>query len=129
MRFMTDRCAGRRLAEWLRANGHDVLEAQSLGPDPGDRALLEYAAAERRIFITIDKDNGELIFLHRAAHCGLIRLPDLEMSQRIALVEELIKDYGQELEEGAVITVHAGRVRTSHPSNSPLRRNGGNDDY
>lgn len=121
---MTDRCAGRRLAQWLRANGHDVLEAQSLGPDPGDRALLEYAAAERRIFITIDKDYGELIFLHRAAHCGLIRLPDLEMSQRIALVEELIRDYRQELEEGAVITIHAGRVRTSHPPNSPRRRNG-----
>lgn len=86
MRFMTDRCAGRRLAQWLKNNGHDVLEAQSLGPDPGDWALLEYSAAEGRIFITIDKDYGELIFLHRANHCGLIRLPDLDMSQRIALV-------------------------------------------
>ena len=125
MRFMTDRCAGRRLAVWLRTNGHDVLEAQSLGPDPGDRALLEYAAAERRIFITIDKDYGELIFAHRAAHCGLIRLPDLEMSLRIALVERLVTEYRQELEAGAVITIHAGRIRTSYSPNFPRGRNGG----
>ena len=124
MRFMTDRCAGRRLAEWLRTSGHDVLEAQSLGPDPGDRALLEYAAAERRILITIDKDYGELIFLHLAAHCGLIRLPDLEMSERIALVERLLRNYRQDLEEGAVITINAGRIRTSYSPNFSRGRNG-----
>jgi nucleoside-diphosphate-sugar epimerase len=44
-----DRCAGHRLAEWLCSQGHDVLEAPDLGPDPGDRALLERAAAEGRI--------------------------------------------------------------------------------
>ncbi|MCE2457864.1 MAG: DUF5615 family PIN-like protein [Dehalococcoidia bacterium] len=44
MRFLVDRCAGARLAEWLRINGHDVVEARELGPDPGDRALLELAA-------------------------------------------------------------------------------------
>ena len=124
MRFMTDRCAGRRLAEWLRTNGHDVLEAQSLGSDPGDRALLEYAAAERRIFITVDKDYGELIFVHRAAHHGLIRLPDVEMSLRIALVERLITEYRQELEAGAIMTIQGERIRTSYSPNSPLRRNG-----
>lgn len=43
MRFLVDRCAGRRLAEWLRSQGHDVLEARELGPNPGDRALLERA--------------------------------------------------------------------------------------
>ena len=32
VRFLTDRCAGRRLAEWLRNSGHDVVEAQSSGP-------------------------------------------------------------------------------------------------
>lgn len=43
MNFLIDRCAGRRLAESLRRAGHDVLEARTLGPDPGDRALLELA--------------------------------------------------------------------------------------
>ena len=45
MRFLLDRCAGRRLAEWLGNNGHDVVEAQTLGPDPGFTPLASAIAA------------------------------------------------------------------------------------
>ena len=38
MKFLIDRCAGRLLADWLRKQGHDVVESHELGPDPGDRA-------------------------------------------------------------------------------------------
>ena len=115
MRFITDRCAGHRLAEHLRDNGHDVIEAQALGPDPGDRALLELAESENRILITIDKDFGDLIYLHRVAHAGLIRLPDVRMYQRIEMVEEVIEQHSQALEERAVITIRGGRIRISRP--------------
>lgn len=114
MRFLVDRCAGHRLAEWLRNTGHDVLEALTVGPDPGDRALLELAESENRVLITIDKDFGELIFLHGVSHAGLIRLPDIRMPQRIEIVEEIIAIYGPELEERAVITVQGRRIRISH---------------
>jgi predicted nuclease of predicted toxin-antitoxin system len=40
LRFLIDRCAGRRLAQWLREQGHDVVEVKALGRDPGDEALL-----------------------------------------------------------------------------------------
>ena len=115
MRFLVDRCAGHRLAEWLHNKGHDALETLALGPDPGDKALLELAESENRILITIDKDFGELIFLHRVSHAGLIRLPDVRMSQRIEMVEEIIETYGPELEERAVITLQGRRIRISHP--------------
>ena len=59
-----DRSVGRRLAGWLQGEGHDVLEARTLGADPGDRALLELAASESRVLITIDTDFGELVYLH-----------------------------------------------------------------
>ena len=49
MKFLVDRCAGRRLAEWLREHGHDVLESRERGPDPGDVVLLEWASAEDRV--------------------------------------------------------------------------------
>ncbi len=39
MRFLTDRCAGRRLAESLRNGGYGVVEAQIPGPVPRDRTL------------------------------------------------------------------------------------------
>jgi predicted nuclease of predicted toxin-antitoxin system len=60
MNFLVDRCAGRRLADWLREHGHDVR-------------------------------------------------------QRIALMEQLLARYEQELESGAVLTVGRERVRISRP--------------
>ena len=35
------------------------------------------------------------------------------MSQRIALIEEIINQHGQALDEKAMITIQNGRVRTS----------------
>lgn len=116
MRFLVDRCAVRRLADWLRNNGHDALEAQALGPDPVDRALLELAEADGRILVTIDKDFGELIYLHNVPHAGLIRLSDVRTSQRIEIIAGLIEQYRSALEERAVITVQGRRVRISRPN-------------
>ena len=52
MKFLVDCCAGRRLAEWLRNEGHDVVDAGELEHDPGDATLLGQAAAEDRVLIT-----------------------------------------------------------------------------
>ncbi|MCY4155839.1 MAG: DUF5615 family PIN-like protein, partial [Gammaproteobacteria bacterium] len=105
--------AGHRLAEWLRAGGHDVLDAREFGTDPGDKALLERAAADDRVLVTIDTDFGELIYLHGVAHAGLIRLPDVPMRQRIAIMEGVLASHRAALESGAVLTVREGRVRVS----------------
>ena len=115
MRFMVDRCAGRQLAEWLRNNGHDVVEARTLGRDPGDRALLERAGADDRVFVTMDKDFGGLIYLRRVAHAGMILLPDVRVPQRIEPVRAVIEGHHQALEERAVVTVRGGRIRISLP--------------
>ncbi len=118
MRFLVDRCAGHRLAEWLSNNGHDVVEAQTVGPDPGDRALLELAESENRVLVTMDKDFGELIYLRRASHAGLIRLPDVRVARRIKLIEELIDQYSEALEERAIVTIQGGRIRVSRSPSS-----------
>ena len=118
MRFLVDRCAGRRLAEWLGNEGHDVLEARTLGPDPGDLALLELANSEDRILVTIDTDFGELIYLHDVPHAGLLRLPDVPAEQRLALAAEVINRHRQALEDRAVVTIRGGRIRISHPPSS-----------
>ena len=97
--------AGHRLAEWLGNNGHDVVEAQTLGPDPGDRALLELAESENRVLITMDKDFGELIYLRRVSHAGLIRLPDVRVARRIEMIKELIDQYSDALEDRAIVTI------------------------
>ncbi len=115
MRVLVDRCAGRRLAEWLRSGGHDVLDAPELGLDPGDRALLERAAVEGRVLVTIDTDFGDLIYLHGVAHAGLVRLPDVPMQQRIVIMGQVIAHHQGALESGAVLTIREGRIRVSVP--------------
>jgi predicted nuclease of predicted toxin-antitoxin system len=116
MKFLIDRCAGRRLAEWLRGQGHDVIESREWGPDPGDRALLERAAAEERILVTIDTDFGELVYVEEMPHAGLVRLPDVPAERRIALMAQLLDRHQEALEMKAIITVRNGRIRISRPS-------------
>ena len=110
-----DRCAGRRLAGWLQGEGHDIVEARTLGADPGDRALLELAASENRVLITIDTDFGELVYLHDLPHAGMVRLPDVPAERRIALMAAVIDRQGQALEERAIVTVRGERIRISLP--------------
>jgi predicted nuclease of predicted toxin-antitoxin system len=110
---LVDRCAGRRLAQWLRSHGHDVVESRERGRDPGDRVLLEWAAAEDRVLVTMDKDFGEFLFAERTPHCGLVRLPDVPAAQRIDLMAKVLGDHGREVSERAIITVRGGRIRIS----------------
>ena len=113
MRFLIDRCAGRLVAHWLRNQGHDVVESRELGPDPGDRALLDCAAKEARILVTIDTDFGELIYLENLSHAGLVRLPDVPAHERRLIVQDLLSRYETELQDAAIITVTGGRIRIS----------------
>ena len=111
MKFLIDRCAGQRLAAWLAGQGHDVRASWADGqPDPGDLALLRMAAEEERILVTIDSDFGTLVYLFGAAHAGIVRLPDVPASTRIALMEDLLARHGEDL-PGAVVTVRGGRIR------------------
>ncbi len=115
MKFLIDRCAGTRLATWLEANGHDVRGAWEFDPDPGDAELLRLAAAEGRILVTIDSDFGTLVFLLGADHAGIIRLPDVPASARIALMADLLERHGPDL-PGSIVTIRGGRIRISPPA-------------
>ena len=97
MKFLIDRCAGRRIAEWLSSLGHDVIETRSLGQDPGDRVILEWAAGENRILVTIDTDFGKLVYVNGARHCGLVRLPDVPAQKRIQLMETVIRNMSMKM--------------------------------
>ena len=113
MRFLIDRCAGQLLADWLRKQGHDVVESRELGPDPGDRALLDWATKETRILVTIDTDFGELIYLENLSHTGLVRLPDVPTRERQLIMQDLLTRYETELQEAAIFTVRGGGIRIS----------------
>ncbi len=116
MRFLIDRCAGHRLAMALRQLGHDVVEATELGPDPGDRQLLELAHCDQRILVTIDTDFGQLVFQECLPHSGLLRLPDVPPADRIQRTVEVLSRHGEALAAGAILTVRGDRIRVSRPT-------------
>jgi len=105
VKFLVDRCAVRRLAAWLQDQGHDVHVAWEHVPDPGDAVLLEMAAQEGRVLVTIDTDFATPVYLHNAAHAGIVRLPDVPSDARIALMEEVLA--------GAIVTIRGSRIRFS----------------
>ena len=115
MRFLIDVCVGVRVAEDLIRSGHDVALVSDTDKRMGDHEVLELAQRQERILVTIDKDFGRLIFLDGQKHAGLLRLPDIRSSQRVVLVQKVLKKHDEDLEEGAVITVTGHRVRVQRP--------------
>ena len=119
MKFLIDRCAGRRLADWLREQGHDVVEVRSDPPDPGDRVILERAVADQRVLLTIDTDFGYLVFVEGALHHGIVRLPDVPAARRIALMSDILAAHADDIEAGSIITVRGDLVRIARRSPRP----------
>jgi predicted nuclease of predicted toxin-antitoxin system len=75
--------------------------------------LLERAAVDGRILVTIHTDFGELVYVEEVPHAGLARLPDVPAERRIALMAEVLERHQQALETQAIITIRRGRIRIS----------------
>ncbi len=91
-----------------------MVETRERGPDPGDRTILQWADAEGRILVTMDKDFGQFLFVENAPHCGLIRLPDEPSAKRIELIKGILSKHAVELKQRAVITILGERIRITH---------------
>lgn len=89
-----------------------MVEVRELGRDPGDRQILDLAAEQSRILVTMDKDFGALIAAG-GEHAGLVRLPDVPAGARIALLGTVLARHASDLVAGAVVTVRGDRVRVS----------------
>lgn len=113
MKFLVDRCAGRRTVLWLREQGHDVFDACDIRPDPGDRELLRLAVESERVVITLDSDFPTLVFLDREPHAGMVRLPDVPARERIQILEQVLVRHAEDLNAETIITVKGGRIRIS----------------
>jgi predicted nuclease of predicted toxin-antitoxin system len=74
MRFLTDQDVYAVTTRFLRNLGHDVVTAAELGLSRAiDSELLRQARADRRIFVTRDRDFGRLVFAQNMG-AGIIYL-------------------------------------------------------
>src|SRR5207248_6781582 len=100
----------------LQAAGNDVLWTGDLADDPGDEEILAQAHRGQRVLITLDKDFGELAIRRSLPHSGIVRLVNISARQQGTVCQHVLEQYGDELTQGAIITVEAGRVRIRPPS-------------
>ncbi|GBC95218.1 hypothetical protein HRbin16_01005 [bacterium HR16] len=111
MRFLVDVPAGGQLAEWLRSQGHDVLEVRDIDPRMADASIIDMGYRENRVIITLDKDFGELSVRMGMPHHGIVRLPDVTVPLRKSLLQKVLDAHAGDLEKGAIVMVSTNRVR------------------
>ena len=75
MRFLVDMALSPKLADWLRAQGHDAIHAAALGMNrASDLSILQAAGETGQVVITADLDFPRLLALVGTGGPGLILL-------------------------------------------------------
>jgi predicted nuclease of predicted toxin-antitoxin system len=111
MKLLLDTCVWGGACKDLRASGHDVVWAGEWPEDPGDDEILHRAHKENRVLVTLDKDFGEMVIVHRVPHSGIIRLVNLGARQQARACMRVIDLHEEKLMAGAIITVEPTRLR------------------
>ncbi len=91
--------------------GYDVVWSGDWAEDPGDETILATARRENRILVTLDKDFGEMAIVKGIPHCGIVRLVGIAARNQFLICKSILTRYGDELLEGAIVTVTDKRVR------------------
>ena len=116
MKFLFDQSADFRLIPHLRELGHGVSAISRHYPHGlADEDVLAIARDEQRILMVADRDFGELIFQQGLAHTGLIffRLPGASLQTKIEQLHQVLDEYAEALQAGALVVVGPGRIRVA----------------
>jgi predicted nuclease of predicted toxin-antitoxin system len=95
----------------LLSDGHDVLSAIDVDPTATDSELLDLARVQRRVLITEDKDFGELVFVRRQPHAGIIRFTNLTVDEKVLAMRELLEHHSTAIDERCIVVVTRNRIR------------------
>jgi len=114
MRFLVDECTGSKVADWLRGENYEVFSVFDEARGMTDDDILAKAFSEDWIFITNDKDFGEMVFRERREHHGIVfmRLDDERAANKIEVLWKLLEGYAEKLPEEFVVVTET-KVRFS----------------
>jgi predicted nuclease of predicted toxin-antitoxin system len=113
MKFLLDQDVYSLTAGFLREQGYDVATAAELGLSRApDLDLLKTAGEQERIFVTRDRDYGNLVFVHHAGH-GVIYLRILpsDMDNVHAELKKVLEIYSEDELAHSFIVVEKNRHR------------------
>lgn len=98
MKFLLDQDVYALTERFLREQGYDVTTASELGLSRAqDSDLLKVAGEQGRIFVTRDRDYGNLVFVHHAGS-GVIYLRILpsDMKEVHAELKKILETYDED---------------------------------
>jgi predicted nuclease of predicted toxin-antitoxin system len=114
MRFLANMCISPKTVEFLRSLGYEVDRASVLGLSRSkDREIIDYAAVNSMVLITMDLDVGRIIALlgRRKPSVILLRLrkPTVEnINKKLSYTLHKTMD---KLERGIIVVVEEQRIR------------------
>ncbi len=112
LKFIVDVGVGKKVETWLAINGYDVSTVRAINPGLPDLIILQIAANEGRVVITMDKDFGEMVYHAKLPHAGvlLLRLEDASGREKAMVIAKIMEDYADKL-EGRFSVYRSGRLR------------------
>ena len=114
MKFLLDMPISRRTASWLRDSGFDTLHARDLGlAQAADSEILERAAREGRIVLTMDLDLPMILALIQAKRPGVIlfRLRDPRPPSITKRLEFLFRTHSESQLAASITVIEDERIR------------------
>ncbi|MCB9610783.1 MAG: DUF5615 family PIN-like protein [Polyangiaceae bacterium] len=115
MRFLVDNALSPRLAEGLRAAGHDATHVRELGLQAAtDETIFELAAFEDRVLVSEDTDFGTLLALRSTAKPSVVlfrHMPDRRAAALLSALLANLPTVAEELERGAIVVFDSRRLR------------------
>lgn len=112
MKFLVDVGVSNKVEEYLAAAGHDTKCIRKIDPRLKDSEIVNIAAVENRIILTMDKDFGELVFKSGKVHSGilLLRLESENSVEKVRIVKSILENYSKELDNNFCVFQN-GRLR------------------
>lgn len=114
MKFITDENIGFEVIKPLRNLDFDIKSILEVDKGADDVEVLSLANKEDRILITTDKDFGELVYVNKLTHSGviLLRLKKDSSKNKLKVLKTLFRTRLEELEKAfTVITESKVRIK------------------
>ncbi|MDO8487599.1 MAG: DUF5615 family PIN-like protein [Candidatus Curtissbacteria bacterium] len=99
LKFLADESLEYSIVLWLRSLNYDVTSIAEDCPSVEDGKVLKKATQENRIIITNDKDFGDLVFLNKLSHKGviLLRFRTEEVETKIKFLKSFLNNYSDKI--------------------------------
>jgi predicted nuclease of predicted toxin-antitoxin system len=114
IKILIDQGLPRSTAGLLRERGWDVQHVSERGMSRAeDVAILQVARQEQRVVVTLDADFHALLAASGATGPSVlrIRMQGLKADQAATLIERVLALAGDELGQGAMVTVADAKIR------------------